>query len=118
MSQFTAVQVVIEKSKWKLIYRKLHITTHNICSIENIANTVSEIMFIDNWFKGSITQFKALMWTECVFGESENKRKRPTVELAITVLKKEQNCRQLRQVTAFAVMSCWSISTDCKKKMI
>lgn len=99
--QFIVVQVAIEKSKWKLIYGKLHITTHNVCNIENIANTDQEITFIDNLFRGNITQVKALIWIQHVFGESENKRKRPMVEHATTVLKKEQNCRQLRQITAF-----------------
>lgn len=40
-----------------------------------IANPVQEMMIIDSGFKGNITQFKAFIWIEHVFGESgEEKR--------------------------------------------
>lgn len=67
-----------------------------------IANTVQEMMIIDSGFKGNITQFKAFIWIEYVFGESgEERRKRPIPAHAVTVLKKEKNGRQFRQIAAF-----------------
>lgn len=40
-----------------------------------IANTVQELIIIDSGLKGNITQFKAFIWIEHVFGEWGEERR-------------------------------------------